>query len=84
MKKKEAKKQLKMQEAQLKKNKAIIKSYQKMIEEYEGIAKRMKKSLKKFENMLEEIALEESFTDEELDQLLSDHEEDTESKETDQ
>ncbi|WCM41442.1 hypothetical protein MG290_10830 [Flavobacterium sp. CBA20B-1] len=71
MKKDELKKKLKTQNKQLKKQKSIIKSYNKLLGEYEDLAKRMKKSIKRFESLLEDIEVEEELTDEEIDQIMN-------------
>lgn len=75
---------------ELKKHKEIIESYQYLLEEYSETNKRLKKSLKRFEQLLDELEVEEELTEEEIDQLLSsfeselndaDHEDVTENKE---
>lgn len=56
---------------ELKKHKEIIESYQYLLEEYSETNKRLKKSLKRFEQLLDELEVEEELTEEEIDQLLS-------------
>lgn len=71
MKKDQLQKKLKEQNKQLKKQKTIIKSYKKLLGEYEDLSKRMKKNIKKFESLLEDIEVEEELTEDEIDQIMS-------------